>query len=474
MAGNAKELAWEDIVERDMEEALKNREFQVYFQPKVNMLTSHIYGAEALSRWVHHDRGLVPPDEFIPVFEKNGFIRQLDLYVFEEVCRYKAEWKGRSYEHIIISVNLSRANLYEKELPETLAGICKKYDVPMGEIEIEITENIFIKDCNELIAFVNKIKECGFGVSIDDFGSGYSSLNMLRNVNTDVVKIDKDFLNLSKDDVRGRRILKYVIGMCKELKLDVVVEGIENWEQIDMILECGCENAQGFYYSKPVDVDEFEEFAEKYSLIMNDSIHFPLKKDISCGNSKYQCSYDGTGFRFEEGPVDGAGSLYFPGGRMTHNTVRIHSDVLIAESYSVMFWAKPEVLSPWSSIFYVKYEGGFFSFSPLAEEGTCAYRIRDSRNVDGWYDNLGKALDAGKWYHIAMVYSAKKEESSLYINGEKAGGQTNVPTIRYPKRIILGGDVFQKSFQGNVSELIIYFNAKSEKEIQDIYQAYLD
>lgn len=474
MMEDKQELEWEDIVERDMERALEDGEFQIFFQPKVNMLTSHIYGAEALSRWIHHDRGLIPPDKFIPIFEKNGFIKKLDMYVFERVCRYKAEWKGRNYEHIIISVNLSRENIQAKELPDALFGICEKYGVPAGEIEIEITENVFIKDSSELISFVDRLKELGFGVSIDDFGSGYSSLNMLRNVDTDVVKIDKDFLNMTKDDVRGRRILKYIIGMCKELKLDVVVEGIETWEQINMILGYGCENAQGFFYSKPINIDEFEKFADEYSMIMNDSICFPLKENISCSNDKYKCSYEGTGFRFEEGPVEGTGSLYLPGGAITQNTVSMQPELLVAESYTVMFWVKPEVLRPWSSTFYVKYEGGFFSFSPLANHGTCAYRIRDSRDVDGWYDNLGTALEAGQWYHIAMTYSARAEESRLYIDGEKAASRRNVPAIRYPKRIILGGDVFQQSFQGNISELTIYFNAKSEKEIRDIYKAYLD
>lgn len=464
----------EDVIEEDMIEALQNGDFKVYFQPKINMLTSHIYGAEALSRWVHKNRGIIPPDSYIPMFEQNGFITMLDRYVFQKVCEYKQKWKGKSYEHLMISVNMSRANLYVKGLIDSLVRMCQEYDVPTDEIEIEITENMFVKDSGELISFVSKLKKSGFHVSIDDFGSGYSSLNMLKDVDADVVKIDKNFLDIGEDDLKGRRIIRSIIGMCKELKFDVIAEGVETNNQIKFILECGCENAQGFYYSKPIPIEQFEEFADKYSAILNEAVRFHFMNDLQSEDGKYQCAYRGEGFTFEEGPVKGTHAIHFPGGKMETNMVKIPENVLFSESYTVMFWAKPDELKSWTSIIYVKYEVGFFSFSPLTTDGICTYRIRDSKDVHGWYDCEGKQLRENEWFHVAFSYSAKEEASTLYINGKKADKQNNVPVIRYPKRILLGGDVFKESYKGSVSELYIYYNVKNEEEIYNIYNSYLD
>ena len=169
-------------IELEMEKALEERQFQVYFQPKVNMVTSALCGAEALSRWVHPVKGVRPPAVYIPVFEKNGFIALLDMYIFEEACRIKQTWKGKKYEHIPVSVNMSRFHLYNHVFPERLEEIAGKYGIPTNEIEIEITESVFIRDSKELIRMVDRLQERGFLVSIDDFGSGFSALNLLKDI----------------------------------------------------------------------------------------------------------------------------------------------------------------------------------------------------------------------------------------------------------------------------------------------------
>ena len=177
-------------IELEMEDALKNGEFHVYLQPKVNMVSSKLYGAEALSRWIHPTDGLRPPNAYIPLFEKNGFISQLDMYVFEQVCRLKASWVGKKYEHIPVSVNMSRLHLYNKQFPEVLEGIANQYGVSTKELEIEITESTFIIDSAELIKMVDLLHQKGFLVSIDDFGSGFSALNLLKDLSVDTLKID--------------------------------------------------------------------------------------------------------------------------------------------------------------------------------------------------------------------------------------------------------------------------------------------
>ena len=207
------ETAYSKQMEAEMSPALRNGEFQVYLQPKVNMITSKVFGAEALSRWVHPVEGIRSPLSYIPLFEENGFVVKLDMYVFEEICKLKQKWysEGVSFASIPISINMSRLHLFKKQFVDELFGIVSKYGVNPSEIEIEITESVYLNDYSELIQVVGSLQEYGFTVSIDDFGSGYSALNMLKDIPVDTIKIDKEFLQLSANTERGKKVIKNVI-----------------------------------------------------------------------------------------------------------------------------------------------------------------------------------------------------------------------------------------------------------------------
>lgn len=281
-------------MELEMDEALKNGQFEVYLQPKVNMISTKLTGAEALSRWNHPVDGVRTPAIYISLFEKNGFISKLDLYMFEQVCKIKQGWHGKKYEHIPVSVNMSRLHLYNKEFPDMLVEIADRYGVSHNELEIEITESVFVKDSEELIRNVKMLKEREFIVSIDDFGSGFSALNLLKDLPVDIIKIDKEFLDDSGDDDRGKKVLRNVINMCKDLKLDVVTEGIETEEQREFIVRCGCQIAQGFLYAKPLPLNEFDKFANEYIANDDTSYTFKLDGDIKSDDGKIEA--DAKGF----------------------------------------------------------------------------------------------------------------------------------------------------------------------------------
>lgn len=200
-----KKLEINRSIELEMEDALKNGEFIVYFQPKVNMISSELYGAEALARWNHPTDGIRLPAAFIPLFEKNGFISKLDMYIFEEVCRIKSTWVGQKYEHIPVSVNMSRLHLYNNHFPEDLENITRKYGIDPHELELEITESTFLKDSNELVKMVALLQKRGFMVSIDDFGSGFSALNLLKDLQVDTIKVDRGFLKIPPATIRGAK-----------------------------------------------------------------------------------------------------------------------------------------------------------------------------------------------------------------------------------------------------------------------------
>ncbi|MBP1546122.1 MAG: EAL domain-containing protein [Oscillospiraceae bacterium] len=254
---------WERKVEDDMERALENKEFQVYLQPKISTTNEVLGGAEALVRWIHPTEGFIPPNRFIPIFEKNGFILKLDDYMLEEIARVQSEWLAQGRKLVPISVNVSRAHFTREDLAEHICSIVDKYQVPHSVIELELTESAFFDDKAVLLNTVQKLRSAGFQVSMDDFGAGYSSLNSLKELQIDVLKIDADFFRGADAEERGLLIVSEVIDLAKKLNMKIVAEGIESREQVDFLTEQECDLIQGYFYAKPMPV---AEFAQKYSV----------------------------------------------------------------------------------------------------------------------------------------------------------------------------------------------------------------
>ncbi len=254
---------WERKVEDDMERALVNKEFQVYLQPKISTSEEVLGGAEALVRWIHPTEGFITPNRFIPIFEKNGFILKLDDYMLEEIARIQAGWLAEGRKLVPISVNVSRAHFTREDLAEHICAIVDKYQIPHNVIELELTESAFFDDKAVLLNTVQKLRRAGFPVSMDDFGAGYSSLNSLKELQIDVLKIDADFFRGADVEERGLLIVSEVIDLAKKLNMKIVAEGIESREQVEFLTEQECDLIQGYFYSKPMPV---VEFAQKYNV----------------------------------------------------------------------------------------------------------------------------------------------------------------------------------------------------------------
>lgn len=464
-------------IEAEMEGALLRGEFQAFIQPKVNMLNSKLFGAEALARWIHPIEGIRSPAQFIPLFEKNGFITKLDMYIYEEVCKMKHSWKGTRLEHTSISFNMSRLHLYHRDFPNRLKRIADKYQINPRELEVEITESTFFKDSQELIYMVGKLKGLGFVISIDDFGSGYSALNMLKDIPAEIIKIDKEFLQLSSNTYKGKKVIRNIIIMCKELKLEVIAEGIETKAQADFVTSCGCEIAQGYYYAKPMPKHEFVEFA---NTLLSDEvlpIIFSFNGTFESTDGKLKAEYiygDGKKtYEFVPGVIKGRQAIRLPGGNMEEDCVSIPERVMYGESFTIALWAKTSKVNAWTSILYVKYETGFVAIVPNAWEGHSTYRIRDSRNVDGWHDTPACQFPDNKWMHIAITYNAKTDTTAFYYDGQLLGTEDEIPTQRLAKRILLGGDVFQQSYCGTICDVMFYSEVKSPEEINELYVSYI-
>lgn len=249
----------EEEIEKNMNYALENNEFVVYYQPKYDLATETITGAEALVRWKKPDGSIVPPNHFIPLFEKNGFIINLDFYVFETVIRNISEWMKEGRKVVPISVNVSRLHIGMRDFLPKLLELTEKYQVPNNLIELELTETVMNDDSDNIIAFLSSCREAGFILSIDDFGSGYSSLNLLKGLPVDVLKIDREFLNETGDSVKSSIIVEQVIQMAQKIDIDTICEGVETREQADFLKRVGCHMVQGFLFSRPLPYEEFDK-----------------------------------------------------------------------------------------------------------------------------------------------------------------------------------------------------------------------
>lgn len=249
--------------------ALKNGEFHAFYQPKVNIVTGELYGAEALCRWFH-DGKIVPPMEFIPILEVTSEICKLDFHMLELVCSDIRRWLDEGKRVVRVSVNLSRRHIINPDLVKTLIDIIDRHNVPHEYIEIELTETTTDVEFKDLKRVVEALHEYNIYTSVDDFGMGYSSLNLIRVIPWNVLKVDKIFLPLdgeANDSVRSV-MFKYVVAMAKELGFECIVEGVETAAQLELLRECGCELAQGYLFDRPLPLNEFEKrlIMEKYTI----------------------------------------------------------------------------------------------------------------------------------------------------------------------------------------------------------------
>jgi EAL domain-containing protein (putative c-di-GMP-specific phosphodiesterase class I) len=235
----------------------------MFLQPQIDLSTRKMIGAEALVRWNHPIKGILVPAQFLTLFESNGFITKMDMYIWELACKYIHDLQERDV-YMPISVNISRVHIGNTNLSEILMDLVRKYDIAPKYLELEITENLFMEDVEELFSEMAALKKLGFNIMMDDFGSGYSSLNMLRNAPVDTLKIDRFFLDEIMSTDRGKIIVEASVRMAKQLGLAVIAEGVETQEQLDFLSSINCDIVQGYYYSRPVPVNEFEIFMEKY------------------------------------------------------------------------------------------------------------------------------------------------------------------------------------------------------------------
>lgn len=248
-----------DEIERDMQESLRRGDFKMYLQPKYRLSDGELVGAEALCRWLHPSKGLIPPMDFIPLFERNGFIMKLDEYMWEQACKTLRGWIDAGQEPIPISVNISRYHIKHNDLESVFTRLISKYNISPSMLTLELTESLFLDNPEALNRVMAGLQRLGFKLEVDDFGAGFSSLNMIRNITVDTIKIDKDFLDNEISTEKGKIVVNHTIDMAKDLNLQVIAEGVETKEHVDFLKSSRCDVAQGYYFAKPMPLEEFDK-----------------------------------------------------------------------------------------------------------------------------------------------------------------------------------------------------------------------
>lgn len=253
-----KKIKEKNKLKLEIEKAIQNKEFKLYIQPRYETITEQVTGGEILVRWVKENGDIIYPDQFIKELEENNLIKMLDIYILENTCKKIEEWKYKNYKELKISINQSQTNLLNEKYINEIKEIINKYKFNYNLLEIELTENIFIENKNKVKKLEEELHKINIKIAIDDFGSGYSSYNLLNEIKIDILKLDKKlFYNLENE--KTKIIINAIIKMTKELNIDSIAEGIETKEQVAFLKEINCNEIQGYYFSKPKPIEEFEK-----------------------------------------------------------------------------------------------------------------------------------------------------------------------------------------------------------------------
>lgn len=452
--------------------SLENGEFVVYYQPKIESGTTKICGAEALIRWIKPDGTMIYPNEFIPLFESNGLIIDLDYFVYRQVFKYIKNRLDNNLPVVPISMNISRLHLLDNSLIDYIRSLLDEYKVPTEYLEFELTESIYIDNMEKVLFLLNQLSALGIKVSMDDFGSGYSSLNVLNSIPIDTLKLDKTFMSDDELNDKQQIILSSIITMAKQLHISVLCEGVESISQCDLLYRLGCNIFQGYYYSKPLPEVAFNQYTTEHFVSKANCICFPLKDSLTDSTGTYTCKLIGERFEFAEGPSKDLGSLHFPGGTFATNVLEIPQKAFPSRDYSVSMWVKLDAISLWTSVFFATFEKGFCSILPHAFDGRASFRIKlDASDI--WYDTGSSiAIEPEKWYHIMATYDTKSNISALYIDAQLASTRKDIPFLNTPLRVLLGGDIYQDSFSGYISDFKMFDQALSLNDVLEEYLSY--
>ena len=455
--------------------ALRQGCFHISYAPVLNLQNSRLEQTDVYVSWRKDKDTVWKPEEYRPVLERNGFIRELDLHIFEAVCRDLYVFQKKYEVGLKIRIQLSRLLFLDDRIPEKLSEIMEKYQVEAKDLDLSIEETALgQRDSENLIENMNRLVEMGFSLSLINFGKNFFGIRYLRKLPIHMIQFDSAYLKDNIQNHVGRKVIKTLVKLGKELKLTVGAKGITKKDEVIFLRECGCDVAEGQFYSMPLKLKDYVKYAMKKISSGDYCITYPFQGDLCSSAGTLEGTVHGDGIVFSEGVSEKWGGIYFPGGDIGKNVVYLPESLFSANDYTLSFWIKPEAVTPWGSVLYMRYLAGFASLVYNIGDGVSAFRISEDDYINVWHDVLCRAVNLNKWSMLSITYDAFSETARYYINGRKAGYRTNVPTLISCRQVVLGGDPFQKSFRGTVSALMIYDSAKTDTEIASLYRSFYE
>lgn len=451
-------------------EALENEYIKVYYQPKIEAGSTRVIGAEALVRWEKNDGAYMYPNDFIPELERSGRVIELDYFVYKKVFQKLRERLDEGKPVVPVSLNVSRAHLKNLAIYDYVRELFKKYKIPPHYIEFELTESMYVDNFETFRPMIDEFRAAGGKISMDDFGSGYSSLNLLTDLPIDTLKVDKVFLRHDTLLENEKIILACVIAMAKKLKMDVICEGVETKSQSQFLSRMGCDMFQGFLYSRPIPEEAFYHYLEEHLDTEIEEIHFSFDGHLYDDTGKYQGIMHGSNVKYDKGPIEGMSALHFYGGEPFHDCVELPVDVLKNDSYTISMWIKEEEARLWSGVYYAGYANGFCDIMPKGWDMSLTFRIKDKDDPAGWCDAGDEVVGLNQWIMVTACYDSVNHVSTVYLNGSRCGILENVLNLVGPKVIFLGGDIYAKGFCGCLADLRIFDQPISFEQVRELYK----
>lgn len=457
-------------MEKKQQQALEDREFEVRYLPIVMAQTPRLYMAQAYVVWHMGDGRCRRQEEFLPLFEKNGFIKELSSWVIEQVLQDISSLRGREMAMEKVGVRISRLQLLNGNFLPWLGKLLHDYRVKAEEIELEIEESAFTRGKEEMLPNIRSLHQNGYKISITGVGGDFASLRYWDILPIDTLKFQGEYLEHALQSYKGRRIAKTLMAVGRELKMDIVAEGVNSREDGLLLIDCGCNAMGGNYFSAPLCLKDFQSYVGANLRTEMQVVEFPFWTDFASVDGTYSAVPLGRGVHLTEGISSNWGGVLLEGGEVKKNVLELPPELLASDSYTICMWLKPLELNGWTSVFYARYSNGYSSLIPCTVGRYGIYRIYQDDFVNDYRDIPVRMIQRNQWSFLCVSYDATSGVGRLYLNGRLAGVTEEIPRLPACRQILLGGDPFQQPFRGYVSGLIFCDSAMTELEIQELYR----
>ena len=471
----------EDRIRRDKEieelsaHVIEKNQIVLKYQPILYLQSSKILCIDVYAMWYTDDGKLIEAKEYRPVFEKKGFLKRFDIYVFELLCKEISEFKKKMISIPVFNVILSRLSLLSSDYIDEIREIMKKYGIEHRDIDISIEENVFgVRGVERIIDALNRLHKEGFNIAVTRFGLDFSSMKYLKGLPISCLRLDSEFIKDNCKDSIGKRIIKAIVMLGKDRKLTVIGYGVDDVQKVKLLESCGCDAISREYDSNQFDKKGIIQYLNSNYVVKEEVRTFRFLDDLNSEDGNIIGTLVGNEESIEitSGISNNWGAIRFNGGPKKTNIIEYPPELFSSNSYTITMWVNADERQLLTSIIYMRYMGGFASVMPYRDPVVCTFRIHEDDNVSVWNDTICRAVDTNTWNHIAVSFDSYSETMRYYINGRLAETYVGAPTLLSCREVILGGDPYQETFKGRISGLIVYDSSKTKEEIATLYESF--